>query len=1196
MQNFIVLLCGLFCLGLTATEPSNYWSFPGDSVRLNGIPDWGKSGFTAEVYLKVEADDCGYALLMPKSFGFPCYRKDGEVRTLLVNAPKKQWMPSLQSKSELRAWTHYVLTGTPDKVQVFRNGLPDLFAEVNGVPIYERASLALGDSLGWSKQNFNGKIALVRIYNRFMTQKEAKTHYELLQQNNPLPVSEGLIFVKDQRFEKPGNGEIVSVELNNLVCDAVQYPRSRHLEGRTEREKVYFGFEDMTGWNLSYPKGMVDALFTRSQEEPLWGDYVGRLELNHGATKWDPSAEVVLTPPANSIIKEDFNAINVWAFASPWKRAKRPKLMISFRITDVDGGKHDLSMRSADQGWLHWNGWSVWHKALPNTIKTPSRLDGIVFSGLNEPNKVLYLDSLSFYKMSEKTLSSAKVPSWKELGLPTRAETILPTPVKASQATLTQTGEKSWRFASSRLVFNVNATSGTLSDIKATFNGKTFSPALNGGFYWADGKKLIPPSSPLVNAKLISSRFDDNKLILDWLYDVKSTKQPAKWQLELKNNSLIIDLSTKNGGVMQVKAGGINQLQGTVVEVPYMPIRGWRQHSEGPGIFCGDDIYISSLFDWYNSDASALFSETSSRSGGRWEFNQSLGDTTWVADGSKVTNEVVSTYLINGGAVYDHKTDGMRNPVRERLFLTIDERLDAVLPNIPNPPHRYLKETSEDVWATRMAYEPQPRKDFFERELAMWEEMHAFGARKLNIRYHGDLFRVYKPRINGDPITFIEDIEPLIGGDAGLVRLFSGFGKLGFRGGLYTDHTLLSPLSYDVWDEDYLTQNAQKDWVYGSGGHLQVKNSRMRELQKRYNQIFKKKFNPTCGYLDQLTCPPPWRYTDYDSRVPGAGMFSAAYRTFVESLRMEIDDFGPVLSEGVSQWLFAGICDNYAQPQRANIHVMPDFQLRKLHELSNDCGYHLSLMNFKGSGLKPEENIHKLLAYEFIYGNTGHIYGGYHGSPYKQIPSYMIKSYFMIQPMQQFYTLIPAKQIFYNINGKLGSVEEAIKARNLNNNQVKVTYENGAETAANLHENENFEVEIHDRKFLLPPNGFVFNLPGKGQSYSALINNSRADLTQTDDFFYVDNFGTVRQTDFLTSSEAYIVRNENGLLKVIPAPFRKKEKISLDLSSFPRIGKDNKVTVISMDKYGKMIKEEQVPYQEAIELDMNGEAFCLALK
>lgn len=1198
MRKFFALIYGIALFsGLAAAEPKQYWSFPGPKVRLNGIPDWGESGFAAEVYLKVEADDCGYALLMPKSFGFPCFRKDGQVRTLLVNTPGKQWSPVNQGKAEPGAWVHYVLTGTPDKVQVWRNGRPDLFAKVNGVPVYERAPLALGESLGWSKQDFSGKIALVRIYNRFVTQKEAEVNYALLRENQPLPASDGLIFAEDRRFEVPGTGAMVTVDLDNLVRDGIRYPRSRHLQGRNEREKVHFGFEDLKGWKLSYPKGMVDARFTRSQEEPLWGEYVGRLELNHGAIKWDSAAEVVLTPPANFMIDENFNAVNVWAFGTPWKAANRPRLMMAFRITDADGVKHNFSMRSADQGWIHWDGWSIWHKALPMTVKAPARLDGIVFTGMNEAHKVLYLDSLSFYQMSKKILADAKVPSWRELGLPSRPETILPTPVKPSKATLKKIGEKIWRFESSRLMVDIEAASGTLSDIKATFNGKTFHPALNGGFYWVDGAKLIPPSSPLVKAELTASRIDGPRLTFDWTYDVKGVKQPARWQLELKNNSLIIDLSTSGGTVGRVKTGGVSGLAGTVTEVPFLVIRGWRLPSEGPGIFCGDGIYISSLLDWYNSDASGLFSECSSQSGGRWEFNQSLGDTTWVKDGAKQNaTEIVSAYLINGGAVYDPKSDGARNPVRERIFLTIDERFDAVLPNIPNPPHRYLRETAEEVWATRMAYEPRPENDFFDRELAMWQEMYAYGARKINVRYHGDLFRVYVPRRNGDPITFIEDIEPLIGGDEGLAKLFNGLGELRFRAGLYTDHTLLSPLSYDAWDEDYLTRNAKGDWVYGSGGHLQVKNSRMRNLQKHYNRIFKQKFKPTCGYLDQLTCPPPWRYTDYDARVPGAGMFAPAYRSFVESLRIEIDDFGPVLSEGVSQWLFAGICDSYAQPQRANIHVMPDFQLRKLHELSNDCGYHLSLLNFKGSGLKPEDNIHKLLAYEYAYGNTGHIYGGYHGSPYKRVPDYMIKSYFMIQPMQRFYALVPAGPILYSVGGKLAPVEDAVKAGTLGRNQVKVTYANGAETAVNLHDKDNFQVKLHDREFLLPPNGFAFYLPGKGLSYSMLIDGKRADLTQTADFFYADNFGTPRQTEFLTASEAYIVRPENNQLKVIPAPFRKVETIRLDLSAFPQIIAGHEITVTALDIHGNTLKAEIVPYQRDLELKITGEAFTLALK
>src|SRR6185437_14939052 len=53
---------------------------------------------------------------------------------------------------------------------------------------------------------------------------------------------------------------------------------------------------------------------------------------------------------------------------------------------------------------------------------------------------------------------------------------------------------------------------------------------------------------------------------------------------------------------------------------------------------------------------------------------------------------------INGGVRYLPRTDGMRNPLFERLFLTVSPRLEEVLPVIPNPVGLHAHQAVDRLW------------------------------------------------------------------------------------------------------------------------------------------------------------------------------------------------------------------------------------------------------------------------------------------------------------------------------------------------------------------------------------------------------------------------------------------------------------------------------------------------------------------
>ena len=1003
----------------------------------------------------------------------------------------------------------------------------------------------------------------------------------------------GKIIVKKNDLLPEKIGETVSVKLNNKSIDQLAYPRSRHLAGKSEDIKPLITFDNLDGWTMQYTSGAVVPFVSRSKEEPLWSDYVLRTEFRKGEFP-HYRAEVKLIPPKPIKITEDFDTVAIWRFATAYSKP-RPELSYSIQYRDSAGKVHT----TGNMGGMLENGWGIHMKPLKEMVKAPAEIVSLTFWGFNEARRVTYFDSLHVYKRPAGELKDARVMSWKALGVPVRKDTIMPTATEKGKVSLKKSGND-WIFESvtasgKKLTFTVKPATGTLGDITVDYNNKTFKPMDGGGFYWAldnvypvKPESLLAPNSPRVKAALKSIKANGSKLDLQWVYTIDNkVKHNAAWSLEVKDNTLIAELTSAEGAVGEFKFGAITGISGKVVEFPYLNLGRWIHKSNSPGIFAGDNVYVSSFVDWYNSDASGLFGESSSTPGGHFVLNPVTADHRWVADpnAGDPTNVVRNVSIINGGSYYWPKTDGKRNPARERIMVTVNDNIAAVLPNIPNPKREYLKDTAEAVWATRMWYCNLPRMNYFEEEFAQWQEAYDYGMKNLFVRLHGNINRMYHPRRDGGPSTFIKSfVEPKIGGDEKMSEFFARMRKLDYRIGIYTDHMLLNPIARDAWDLDKLNLDSNGNWLYSSGNCKQTKMSRMVDLQKKFNALYVKKFQPTCAYLDQITCPPCWRYTDYDARTPDAAKFSASYRVMVESLRAEEADFGPVLSEGKTQMFFAGLCDSYAQPQRMRMNVIPDFNLRKLHTMSNDCGFELGWINYKGAaGGEPQKWSYKLLAYQYAYGNTSHIFGNYHGAPLNPLPDFFIRSYFLIQPAQKYYALTPVKAIYYNVNGKLGTIEDAIKAGTLDRNQVKIVYENGLEVAANLNDTENFAVTLHGKKYLLPPEGFAVYLPGKIEAYSALQNNKRVDFMCEGNLVYCA--GNPANAD-LNAQYDYTLRKLGKALELTPAPFKKAETAAVTV---PFSGK---AKVVALDRKGKSISVGEIAVKNGkVELPVDGKAF-----
>ena len=203
-MNFLrtIALCAGVLTGVAASNAAaEVWQLPAaKTVSFKNIPDWDKEGFTLEVYCKVDKLPSGYAVLMRDSFGYPKFAGQKDIDCYLVNDKgNKNAAGRIYMDLDIGKYHYYVLNGTPDKNVEYRDGKACRTNQTSGIPKYKaQNTLHIGNSIGWDK-NFTGRIAVVRIHKRALTDAEIKANYAALQNNQALAQGDSVIFEQDRR-------------------------------------------------------------------------------------------------------------------------------------------------------------------------------------------------------------------------------------------------------------------------------------------------------------------------------------------------------------------------------------------------------------------------------------------------------------------------------------------------------------------------------------------------------------------------------------------------------------------------------------------------------------------------------------------------------------------------------------------------------------------------------------------------------------------------------------------------------------------------------------------------------------------------------------------------------------------------------------------------------------------------------------
>jgi len=897
--------------------------------------------------------------------------------------------------------------------------------------------------------------------------------------------------------------------VNDDIEGSAEGRRPYELDLRKEQRKPVVTFEDCTQWTLRN-QGVQAGLY-RTQEQKLWRDYCGKLAF----TATDENSEMWLELNEPVIIKEPWDCLAMWVYGHrwPWTDQDIEPLELEFVLEDAKGQKQQIPFHGYYKGAINHKDWFFLRVKVHKKIKRPCKFSGIKISGskitLAGQEKAIYLGPIYAYKEVLKPLSFEKWP--ESLPFPLKGGTILPQNKckEFSNSTTQEKDEYIFRYQGQdgELQYSVVPKPATLGDILLTYNGSSIEPCAE--------SSLVLDMEDEVKWRELERKFSNDKLSITWQVSEPDINKLITLEYTIRQKSLVIEMKESDNSAGIVKAIHLGGAKGSgigeLIQVPYLNFN----YAEAPRVACIDNIFVFSQFDWYYSQASQLE--------------------------AKDVGKTQDKLIYNGGAIYTPKTDGKRNCLQERLYLNASDDFQEVLPNIPNPPSPMKDMMGHRAWLVMNC------EDYHCR-WSIPKKFRALGIECVAVRYHEGAWRDV-----GESYTFKTITAPKQGGDAAMRKLVSDIKSLGWLCGLYSNYTDMVTLN-PHWDEDWMLHDKNGNWLPSWFRCYSPKPMIGVEQQKNFSPIIHDKFSTNHCYSDVHTAVPIFDRVDYDYRVPGAGTFRRTYECYGRILLGERDAHkGPVFSEGGNHWWYAGLADgNYANafPLLNEQLLLVDFDLLKLHTLQMDA-------------LTNNMSLDEQLAYGLAYAHIGQLIS--HDA------AGSMKIYYMLQPLQSYFTLVPVKKILYHNGKDYIETSEALISGGIEKRRVHVVFENGFQYWVNL-SSENWLVSTKKGEFELPPTGFVaFSKDGAVMAVSVLVEPEgksgkvRVDYSYCPESHYFDSRGSNLKYGVFEGTGSVALKKEIIGWELIPAADFSKVTFSLDIIGF----KDEKTTVMCLDKEGR---------------------------
>jgi len=890
---------------------------------------------------------------------------------------------------------------------------------------------------------------------------------------------------------------------------------------REEDPHTLVDFEDLQGWTLELYDGAQGEL-RRSREQQMWGGYVCRT-LYSGT---NPKSRVIARPPKAVLIPGEFDSIDLWGYGNRWDwiaDKTTPPAEVSVLVVDARGKEFKIQL--ADIQWKQW--WLI-HRRIPAEILKqlvlPARFSGVeVAKATNKDSRYFFCDSLAFYQEAVAPLHFDPQPKRNlepyrgqitgtntgpgSLPFPVRQETILPTNFeKDFRVEARETGRNQFQLRyegrDATVVYAYEPVKGDLGEITARVNdGPAFKPAAAGGIRFVDTPQGRVAAGELVEAGVadgvVHARFRLGSHLVDY-------------ELRLWQKSLVLDAWCPGGAATELSFGRVSGVSAPkLITVPYI-----TYSSSNPRVLMSGGeakpVFTSVWFDWYRSNASEPYF---------------LADPKVMSDGA----------AINGGMRYLAKTDGSRNDLYERIFVTTSPVYEETLPTIANPPSLRQEEGKRVLWTVAGEFETFPKD--YER----CRRIRSYGLDKVMQHSHEITWRN-----EGDSNTMKLHAAPQKGGDAKLAWYVKAQNDLGWLQGVYTNYCDFNPVNTN-WNPDHVQRMPDGEWRRAWPRNYALKPAKAVEFDEYYARRIKEKFGVRMSYTDVHTAVGPWQFCDYDARVPGAGTFAATFYAYGQLLRNDQRVYGPTQSEGTYQWLYAGLTSgSYGwvyTPVNLLTHPLDvSFMLRKIHPLECDYGmgstpYYLEQIDRQwAKSPKRPEYIDLYLATTIAYGNMGWLATELDPSEPFAVAA-MARSYYVMQQLQQQYAFVPPKVIAYADGaGKFESPSQAHATGAIADSRLHVVYENGTEVYVNRSSTGPWTVKDQNGKPVeLPVSGWlVFNPAHDFYELSGNVDGKRIDYVKAPEYEFLDGRGRWTEHGNLAVTGSVALRQKgDGVLELI---------------------------------------------------------------
>ncbi|MCP4643020.1 MAG: hypothetical protein GY851_21420 [bacterium] len=755
-------------------------------------------------------------------------------------------------------------------------------------------------------------------------------------------------------------------------------------------------FEDCTRWTVEATG--AEASLYRTSEQRLFRPHCGKLVYRGTADESDILLRLEKAIP----IPEPWDCFSFWNYGAHWvwgEPLAARALHVSAVVRDADGEEHDLAFDQVGARGMVHRYWFLTRTILLEDVPRPAQFVGLRFQGRkvteDEPLAV-YLGPVYFY---QEQLEPIAFEPWPEkLPFPTRPETILPlnkTESFKNRAKHTRDGYVfEYRGDDCNLTYTVTPAPGGLDGIAVRSGKKQIHPCKDGGLKGTEDAKW----------ELVDEQLKDDVLSTRWRVTADGTAKEIAFRYRIQQKSLIVEMEEQAdapGIVEEVDLGRAEPVSDAeLFKIPFLNY----DYTRAPHLLMAEGLFFFTQFDWYYSDASRL------------------------TEGRRIVKD--SSAQFNGGAVYTPKTNGERNPLRERLFINVSPDVHEVFPTIPNPASPMRTAQSARLWSVRGGNDYDALYDEARR-------LRAQGMENVTIRYHEGFWRD-----GGESYTFRLNAAPGRGGDEAVRNHVRRMQALGWRVGLYTNYTDFAPVNAN-WNEDWVMRGPRGEWNVSWSRCYAPKPMIAVEQEALNAPQIQAKFGTNHSYCDVHTAVSPMARVDYDHRVPGAATFRRTFECFGRLLLNEKQAYkGPVYSEGANHWWYAGLTDgNYgnAAPKVDQQPLFPDFQLLKIHPLQMDVGM-------------------ASIAHTLAYGHIGMLND--------------MKTYYMVQPLQVHYSMVPVKRIAYESKGKLVDTSRALAVGAHETGRIHLEYENGFKVWANVGE-EPWAIKAAGKDWTLPKLGHL---------------------------------------------------------------------------------------------------------------------------